>query len=538
MIRQWISNCENWHKSCVRDRNSSPPTRIIDVVGKALHKGSVCLVESRDMQLEPEGSLTYATLSHCWGKSQLLTTTRDNFAAHKKEISLESLPKTFRDAIMVVRALEIRYIWIDSLCIIQHDDEDWNNEAARMASVYSSSYLNLAATGSHDSRGGCFYHRRLYHESIPLPVRSYSIDRNIRQEKVGNIFVRPSLEKVHQRYHLPNEQLKIDDSISTPLLSRAWVFQERQLAPRTLHFHPTEMIMECKTALQCECTDLDKIHANSNKKLPDIFKMEDCEVLDQWFSIVEEYAALMLSHSTDRLVALLGIATIFQDRLKAAYLAGIWKSDIARGLLWAVGQRQANREKIYKVGVRKPRLDSHCAPSWSWASPILLTGDILTFPATNDSTFTPHNCFAFIDTNVPWLASGLLEDRSLMFLILQGLVVRAELSYHSVETEGETKISRLNFARDANIFYSGNYVSLDTIPSTIDSSVTGTIPLYCLLVGTVSEGSSKNGTIWLSTLLIEDSRIGTDLYHRVGVFDVREDAKIFRDAVKMTIKLI
>ncbi|KAI9641959.1 hypothetical protein NHQ30_009828 [Ciborinia camelliae] len=300
-----------------------------------LNGGAISLVESQDMP-ETEKCSPYITLSHCWVREQPLTTTRHNFADHKIEVPWTKLPRIFQDAIMVVRALEIIYLWIDSLCIIQQDQEDCEKESIRMASVYSNSYLNLAATGSSDSRGG------------------------------------------------------MDDSLITPLLSRAWVFQERQLAPRTLHFHPTEMAMECKATLRCECTGLDKIFSNANKEPSDLNDLEDWEVFERWFDVVKEYAILSLSYANDRLVALSGIATVFQEHQKSAYLAGIWKNDLARGILWSVLQNKINREKKPTIFTRRLRVEPHFAPSWSWASPILELGDIIDFHATDDSTFRAH----------------------------------------------------------------------------------------------------------------------------------------------------
>ncbi|THV52464.1 hypothetical protein BGAL_0078g00130 [Botrytis galanthina] len=538
IIRKWISHCDNEHGACAGSRKSSQvPTRVLDVVGKALNRGSVFLVESDEMKLEYEKNLPYITLSHCWGKTQPLTTTRDNFAAHKEEIPLENLPKTFQDAIMVVRALGIRYIWIDSLCIIQGDSDDWDKEAVRMASVYSNSYLNIAATGSLDSRGGCFYPRKMHYGPTTLPLNSYMIGQNTDHAVVDVVFVRPSFEKIHQRYHLPNEQSKIGDSITTPLLSRAWVFQERQLASRTLHFHPAEMIMECKSALRCECTGLDNIRANANKELLDLHGSEDWEVLDQWFRVVKEYTALSLSYSTDRLVALSGIAIVFQDRLKTAYLAGIWKADIARSLLWGIRERKVNRGRIYQAGVRKPRVDGHCAPTWSWASPILVDGDTINFPTMDEGTFAPHQCFSFVSTNVPWLAKDSSKNMESAFLELQGLLVLAKISYLYADQEGKTNAPRLSFARDPDVYYCGNFLSLDTLPSTVEPNVTESIPIYCLLVGTMLEDVDGNTATWFSTLLIERSSLDMNIFRRVGIFDVREDIKAFFEAEQTTIKL-
>ncbi|PMD19341.1 heterokaryon incompatibility, partial [Hyaloscypha hepaticicola] len=69
---------------------------------------------------------------------------------------LATLPKTFQDAVLITRDLGVRYLWIDSLCIIQDSDEDWEQEAARMSEVYANGYVMLAAHGSENCHGGCF----------------------------------------------------------------------------------------------------------------------------------------------------------------------------------------------------------------------------------------------------------------------------------------------------------------------------------------------------------------------------------------------
>jgi len=68
------------------------------------------------------------------------------------------LPETFRDAVQVTRELGIRYLWIDSLCIIQdkHDCRDWYHEANLMDKVYLHSYCNISAADANDSTGGLF----------------------------------------------------------------------------------------------------------------------------------------------------------------------------------------------------------------------------------------------------------------------------------------------------------------------------------------------------------------------------------------------
>ncbi|KAK7715694.1 hypothetical protein SLS63_011281 [Diaporthe eres] len=114
--------------------------------------------------------MRYACLSHCWGNPQEICQTRrpdieepkDNLEVHTGrgniekskddlgglKVPLDALTKTFQDAVEVCRSLKIKYIWIDSLCIIQNNPEDWENEAARMADIYENAYITIAATKS------------------------------------------------------------------------------------------------------------------------------------------------------------------------------------------------------------------------------------------------------------------------------------------------------------------------------------------------------------------------------------------------------
>jgi hypothetical protein len=74
------------------------------------------------------------------------------------------LPKTLQDAIRLTQELGIRYIWIDSICIIQDDKEDWEHESANMLSVYANASLTIAASNGNDSHKGLF---------TEIPSRNY-----------------------------------------------------------------------------------------------------------------------------------------------------------------------------------------------------------------------------------------------------------------------------------------------------------------------------------------------------------------------------
>ena len=161
LVRRWISACEQ-HEYCqlrsVLDifKTQGHPrfARIIDVQNVAKN---LRLLEVDEIPADAR----YMTLSHCWGdpEQKPLTLTLDTLTAFKISIPWTDLPKIFADTIIFTRNMEVRYLWIDSLCIIQDYADDWATQSSVMCEVYSGSYLNLVATGVADSRGGLFSFR-------------------------------------------------------------------------------------------------------------------------------------------------------------------------------------------------------------------------------------------------------------------------------------------------------------------------------------------------------------------------------------------
>jgi hypothetical protein len=149
-------------------------------VGLAGDKIRLCITGTL---LEPE-KIQYLTLSHCWGLDNLKSQEHgnvdpaardqvqevasfvmpmlkvDNLQQMREEIPFDTLSRTFQEAIFITRRLGFRYLWIDSLCIIQGNAEDWAKESVMMSSVYSGSRLNIAATSARNGTEGCFRDRR------------------------------------------------------------------------------------------------------------------------------------------------------------------------------------------------------------------------------------------------------------------------------------------------------------------------------------------------------------------------------------------
>jgi Heterokaryon incompatibility protein (HET) len=213
---EWIKDCAQ-HQRCKITGDQQLPTRILDV-GRS-RSDEIVLRET----VNQNGR--YLCLSYCWGGEKFINTTRENIESHKKRIPWAMMPRTFQDAVEIARELEINYIWIDALCIVQDDRQDWEREAAKMAAIYHNSFLTIAATAAASPMAGLFCtHAQINISSV-------------------------SVQLVH---HFPNSPTD-DTSNRFPLLGRAWTYQERMLAPRVLHFGQKEIVWECFNTRRCEC---------------------------------------------------------------------------------------------------------------------------------------------------------------------------------------------------------------------------------------------------------------------------------------------
>jgi hypothetical protein len=162
----------------------------------------------------------------------------------RKRILFAELPKTFKDAITIARFMTIKYIWIDSLYIIQNSTKDWEKETLRMRDVYSNRYCNIAASHACDGEMGCFIDRRI--DSPPLMINvSPPNDKHFGYDQYTGHF-KPGT------YECRDAKLWEKEVTKSVLLQRAWVFQERLLAPRVLHFNSSQIFFECKKSRACE----------------------------------------------------------------------------------------------------------------------------------------------------------------------------------------------------------------------------------------------------------------------------------------------
>jgi hypothetical protein len=221
------------------------PDRVIDV---ALHGG--------DPHLRNGAGLIsrYATLSHCWGGSSPMMTLTENLEHRMASIPLQDLPKTFREAVEICRALMIPYLWIDSICIIQDSSCDWQLQSSQMHSIYHGSTLTLAALDAVDSSQGLFIPKVPFLDVVPL---SPAFGDGRGQAYVGpptwNQFTHssgPFLDHDAWCDQKLSDIFSQDGYVQSGLLeTRGWAMQELRLSRRVLYFFKGEMMWRCTRAL-------------------------------------------------------------------------------------------------------------------------------------------------------------------------------------------------------------------------------------------------------------------------------------------------
>ena len=343
-MQSWIKDCIRNHPQCQIKSRLSLPKRVVAV--GTIARPSLYLYESNNEEVE------YATLSHRWGADRLLTTTTDTLNDRKKKIELLTLSKTFQESIIVTRLLGLRYLWIDSLCIIQDDTNDWQVESSKMAAIYEGAHITIAANKtSSDLLGG----------SELRSTRSVNMQVQAIDGQPTNLLLRSPI--LHENFYAASLEGGMTPEEDYPLLQRAWCFQERLLATRVLQFTDTEVVFECKTGQQRECGSINHAITTPIKSFFGKILKEDFESVgvaedtwEGWTMVLRPYVTKDLTVSTDILPALSGVAARMQCSELGRYIAGLWEAKLATGLFWFAEILDVKRSPV------------QTAPSFSWAA--------------------------------------------------------------------------------------------------------------------------------------------------------------------------
>jgi hypothetical protein len=283
---------------------------------------------------EPKKPCPYVALSYCWGVdiSEVPATISARLENYGSAIPLSSLPKTIRDAIILCRGIKAEYIWVDMLCIIQDDLEDWIEEASKMHFVYSNSFLTVAIHAPTSCREGFLGEQKFGQEMWQRSFRPSF--RN--QQKSGmpdRMYVREGFAP----------RLKTASALEL----RGWTVQESILPVRMLHLTGAEMAWECNARQFCECNHIIDTPRTSEPPrlfLKSLFRLAGKGFFDQhdptgnaWMTIVTEYSHRKLTKQTDKLIAMSGLAQTIMNSVESdtTYLAGIWQNRLPTQLLWS-----------------------------------------------------------------------------------------------------------------------------------------------------------------------------------------------------------
>lgn len=345
--KQWLRKCATSHSKCrtIRDRQEFSPSRLVEIV---VTDGET--TGWRIVELAADDPRPYCTLSHCWGKSLHFCLSQQNHRKLLAQQEMAELPKTYREACEVATSMGFFHIWIDSLCIIQDDIADWEKESAVMGQIYEGAVFNIAATWAADGSLG------LYHKRDPATVSPPDLGE-------GNTT-------------LARLRMYTDDIEEAPLNTRAWVLQERYLAPGQLSFTRNQVYWECQELMACEQFPEGMSGEAWNPKLmagflsgfrtvaPPVGKptvdLEDlANVNEAWGAMVKAYSSCYLTKGSDKLVALAGLAGKVRETRKDTYLAGMWKRELLSQLCW-------NTYPQHERAVS--RIRGCCIPTWSWAN--------------------------------------------------------------------------------------------------------------------------------------------------------------------------
>lgn len=329
----------------------------------------------------------YFALSYCWGPGpHNYQLTKEKLGNLQQQIPASTLSKTISDAIFITQQLGYRYLWVDALCIVQDDAEDWRRESLKMAEVYGNATCTISATAAEDSTVGCFPHRT----GLAYPVSPCTILGAMPDGKPYTRTLMPSV---------PDWDVAVAQA---PINNRVWTFQERALSHCILHWTQHELFWECREKRASETwveelpnpkvkdtVESDGLWASTYNDRGQVYTKVARPLAFQemihgsgfplekwWQAIVIETSRRKRTVDSDILPALSGLASIIQHHSKDAYLVGLWRSQMPRSLFW-----RALYTGHWPLP-EKQRPKDFPAPSWSWVS---VVGEI-SFPGSSESS--------------------------------------------------------------------------------------------------------------------------------------------------------
>ncbi|KAH8788006.1 hypothetical protein F5883DRAFT_531251 [Diaporthe sp. PMI_573] len=338
ILQQFLSDCDTEHAECQPRNNTYMPTRLLRI---GTQESSVITL----YETQPADVIRYIAFSHPWGTEPHFCTNSANIAAHRMGIDFEQLPVLFQDAISATRGLGLQYLWIDSICIIQGDDGDFEQEAEKMENVFSYAFCVIAASSAHGQNDGFLTPHERPRQCLIF-----------RPQGLPAIYLSRFMDDFEK------------DVLDAPLNKRGWVFQERALARRTIYFTDSQTYWECGRGVRCETlTKMDNEVAGFLGDPNFAAKLGNKETrrgkrINRYQNLYRQYTRLTLTRTTDRPLAIAGLERRLIQSLEAKGGFGLFDdgwSLFQRSLLW---QRETGGKPLDRI----PTNESAPVPSWSW----------------------------------------------------------------------------------------------------------------------------------------------------------------------------
>lgn len=385
--KEWFHLCESSHGMACKD---SPPARktgpslVIDVTKS-------CIVAT-------PANCRYVALSYVWGTAPVFRHLKANSQKIRQPGSLDKaqLPATIRDSMLLVREMGERYLWVDSICIIQDDFGNQQAEIMRMGSIYSMAIFTVIVAFGDGANSG-------------LPgVRPGTRKRVQQTLRIGDKELLTVIDNEGA-----NEG--VEDSIWS---TRAWTFQERLLSKRVLVFTKTQVYWSCRSTFYSEEFAAEKLknvrlhhfsvgQARLDQDLPEQPLSAD-EFVAVYDRLVTAYRQRRLTYQSDILNAFTGVSEILSIHQKTDYIWGLPRKYFSYGLSWHfIGYHKRHDEKFSIVIEQGKEPSETPVPTWSWAA---WSGE----------------------KNLPWLAIGSWD-------LKQGNIridIVAEINLHIVDNKG------------------------------------------------------------------------------------------------------
>jgi hypothetical protein len=504
-VPSWIEECLKTHKNCrtptAAGSDDIYEKQIAQLPARVLALGDGENWKNVSLHISSPGEKDrYVCLSHSWGGEQPLQTTIATLDQHRTGIPWDDFPQLFQYAIAVTAMLGYRFLWIDSLCIVQDDMKDWEQESASMGRIYGNSILTLSAAWSRSATKGIHALDEEFTKSVAIPII------NTESTLKGNVFVRRGLHYNQER-----------DGIIPPLQRRGWTLQEYLLPSRVLHFEYAELMWECESARYCVCGSRAEVtNATEKTRFSELLRSANNLGLKngiyystEWQNIVQLYSERRITVGSDKLPALSGIAKALRFVSQWHYLAGLWWEDICNGMMWYCDGTKSHRKAV-----------KYRAPSWSWAAVDGVVKYSLPISIHDADTgisavYFMVDRFLFSPLEADCRSSTIDETGAVQggYLKVSGVLVKAKYRY--LETLPVGSQNRYICERDGKevsiyIDFSAAHTDLDTLPKTGDT-------ISVLLLATfIPLPHSPDIPSGFAALILQDSNRTPGAFERLG----------------------